>query len=121
MGDAKITAVDLLRNVRILSHKHTSMDEFVNCKLDYVCTKFESECFLLSTKAQMHRLQLVKHLAITVTYRSPRRDHVTPILKTCYYLIINSPSFKILVLLHKCIHGNAPLYLSDLLDMYSSG
>ena len=151
IGETQITAVDSVRNLGALFDKYATMDEFVNCKIKscmyYIrninrirkfltcdATKTLMQAFVISrldyansllfgiNKVLMYRLQLVQNLAAKVIYRSSWRDHVTPLLKELHYLpMMYRPIFKILVLVHKCIYGNAPLYLSDLLYLYSSG
>ena len=71
----------------------------------------------------MRKLQLVQNSAARLITKVDRRCHITPILK--YWLPIGCQSklksfflFKILVLCFKCLTGNGPEYLSDLLVPY---
>ena len=47
--------------------------------------------------------------------RSPRRNHITPVLRRLHWLRISDRIiFKILILTHKAFHGAAPVYLCEL-------
>ena len=48
--------------------------------------------------------------------RSPRRNHITPVLRDLHWLHINDRIiFKILILTHNGINGSAPECLCDLI------
>ena len=47
--------------------------------------------------------------------RSPRRNHITPVLRELHWLRISDRIiFKILILTHKAFYGVAPVYLCEL-------
>ena len=47
--------------------------------------------------------------------RSPRRNHITPVLRRLHWLRISDRIiFKILIFTHKAFHGVAPVYLCEL-------
>ena len=51
--------------------------------------------------------------------RSPRRNHITPVLRELHWLRIRDRiTFKILILTHKAFHGVAPVYLCELITKY---
>ena len=51
--------------------------------------------------------------------RSPRRNHITPVLRELHWLRISDRIiFKILILTHKAFHGVAPVYLCELITKY---
>jgi len=63
---------------------------------------------------QHQRLQSVLNAAARLVHRSSRYDHITPILRDLHWL--KTPKhfvFKIGVLVYRCLHDLAPLYLSD--------
>ena len=65
---------------------------------------------------QLLRLQRVQNAAARIIMKRRKFDHVTPILKELHWLpVMYRVSFKMLVLTYKCIHGEAPSYLSDLI------
>ena len=51
--------------------------------------------------------------------RSPRRNHITPVLRELHWLRISDRIiFKILILTHKAFHGVAPVYLCELITKH---
>ena len=75
---------------------------------------FPSVCL---TVFQLRRLQSVLNAAVAAArliHRSPRHEHITPILRHLHWL--RSPECidsKLVVLVYRCLHGLAPHYLSD--------
>ena len=62
------------------------------------------------------RLQKVQNSAARALTGSKKRDHITPILKSLHWLPIRVRiEYKLLVIVHKCLFGNGPDYLRDLL------
>ena len=51
--------------------------------------------------------------------RSPRKNHMTTVLRELHWLRISDRIlFKILILTHKAFHGVAPVYLCELITKY---
>ena len=64
----------------------------------------------------MNQLQRVQNIAAKVVLNKKHRDSATMCLKKLHWLPIRfRVKFKILCLVYKCLHGNAPEYLKDLL------
>jgi len=64
--------------------------------------------------SQLSRLQSVLDAATRPIHRSSRYEHVTPMLQDLHWL--RSPEhidFKLALLTYRCLHGQAPRYLSD--------
>jgi len=60
------------------------------------------------------RLQSVVDAAARLTYLSSRFDHFTPLLRQFHLPKAKERiDFKLAVLLFKCVHGSAPIYLVD--------
>ena len=67
----------------------------------------------------IHRLQLAQNAAARVIKRTPKREHMTPVLRDLHWLPINRRiEFKILLFVFKALHSKAPSYLCDLLNWY---
>ena len=61
------------------------------------------------------KLQRVQNTAARIVTRSSKYDHITPVLKKLHWLPVKSRiTFKILVLVWKCLHHQCPEYLSKL-------
>ena len=88
---------------------------FVSSRLDYC-----NSLFSCLNKKELSRLQLVQNSAARVLTRTNRRTHITPILKALHWLPVSSRiNFKILVLTFRALHGQAPPYISDLIQPYT--
>jgi hypothetical protein len=64
------------------------------------------------------RLQAVLNSAARLIHGARRSDHVTPLLRDLHWL--RAPErikFKLAVLVYRCIHGLAPTYLTDELNL----
>ena len=84
---------------------------FVTSHLDYCYSLF---CGL--PQSQYDRLQRVLHAAARVVCLIPKFDHITPVLIGLHWLPVRyRVIFKILLLVYKALHANAPPYISDLL------
>jgi hypothetical protein len=67
-------------------------------------------------KAQITRLQRIQNSAVRIVTKCNKSEHITPFLKQLHWLPIQQRiKFKILIMTYKCLHGLAPVYLSDLL------
>ena len=65
--------------------------------------------------AKVERLQKVQNQAARILTRSPRRDHITPVLKQLHWLKARERiRYKVLILAHKSFYETAPQYLSAL-------
>ena len=67
----------------------------------------------------LHKLQRFQNHAARLVLKKRKRDHITPMLRTLHWLPVSARiSYKIAVLVHKCINKKAPSYLSDLVQIY---
>ena len=67
----------------------------------------------------LRKLQLVQNRAARIVSKSPRRAHITPILQNLHWLpVVYRIKFKVLCFIFKCLIGNAPHYLIDLVSLY---
>ena len=67
----------------------------------------------------IHRLQLAQNAAARVVKRTPKREHMTPVLRDLHWLpMIKRVQFKILLLVFKSLHYEVPSYVCDLLNWY---
>ena len=84
---------------------------FVTSHLDYC-----NSLFYGLPQSQYDRLQRVLNAAARVVCLIPKFDHITPILIRLHWLPVRyRVIFKILLLVYKALHANAPPYISDLL------
>ena len=88
---------------------------FVLSRLDY-CNSMLSGC----PKYLVDRLQKVQNSAARLVFKTKKRQHVTPLLKTLHWLPIQARiDYKLSVLCHNYISGSAPEYFGQLLTIYT--
>jgi hypothetical protein len=87
---------------------------FVSCRLD----NCNSLLYGLPD-SKISKLQRIQNSAARLVTRSKSRDHITPILHDLHWLPVKYRIiYKTLVLTFKCIHGLAPVYLQELVQLY---
>ena len=87
---------------------------FVTSRLDYA-----NAVLYGLPKSQISRLQRVQNAAARLLTGTAHRDHITPVLERLHWLPISRRiQYKILTLTYKAIHGSAPAYLRDLVQVY---
>ena len=67
---------------------------------------------------QLSKLQRLQNAAARLVSNVEKYDHITPTLVHLHWLPVTyRVNFKIAILAHKCIYGNAPEYLKDLIKV----
>lgn len=88
---------------------------FISSRLDYC-----NSLFTCLNKKSVGRLQTVQNAAARLLTNTRKREHITPVLASLHWLPIQFRiHFKILVLTFRALHGQAPQYISDLIQPYS--
>ena len=86
---------------------------FVTSRLDYC----NSLLYGLPSDL-LAKLQRVQNAAARLIHRAPRFCHITPLLVDLHWLDIKSRiDFKIILLTLKAIHGQAPAYICELVNL----
>ena len=101
-----------LRPTLTLPDAEKLVHAFVSSRLDYC------NALLIGTPSKsLQKLQYIQNSAARVLMRVRKYEHITPILHSLHWLPITSRTeYKITLLTHQCIHGNAPPYLKELLE-----
>lgn len=82
---------------------------FIPSRLDY-----HNALYAGTPKQPISRLQLIQNSVAGVLTQT-RFDHITPVLESHYWLLIqNRITFKIFLLVHKALNNSAPKNISDL-------
>ena len=88
---------------------------FVTSRLDYC-----NSLFFGLPDSQLGKLQRVQNACARLVCNSPRFSHCTPLLSELHWLPIKQRIiFKTLLITYKAIHGKAPVYIQELLEMKS--
>ena len=100
-----------LRPMITLADAEKLIHAFVSSRLDYC------NALLIGIPSySLQRLKYIQNSAARILMRVRKYDHITPILKSLHWLPISLRiDFKVSLLTHQCIYGNAPPYLKDLL------
>ena len=84
---------------------------FVTSKLD-----LNNSLYFGLPEYLLQHLQHIQNAAARILTRTPKHDHITPVLKSLHWLPITYRiEFKINIITFKALHGLAPVYISDLI------
>ena len=90
------------------------MHAFVTTRLDYLNSLIYGMPDYI-----IKRLQRLLNTAARIITNLGKYDHITDAMKKLHWLPIESRiQYKVLVLVHACVHNIAPPYLSSLLTSY---
>lgn len=111
------TAFHHLRNIAKLRPSLSLEDAeklvhaFVSSRLDYC------NALLIGISGRsIQRLQYIQNSAVRILMRVRKHNHITPILKSLHWLpVLFRIQYKVILLTHQCIHGQAPQYPKELL------
>ena len=88
---------------------------FILSRLDYCNSLFKN---LLQKDIEI--LQKLQNYAARVILKRPMRDHATPMLIELHWLPMNARiDYKIAIMVYKCLNNIAPVYLSNLIELYN--
>ena len=106
-----IQQIKLIRNILNEDTTHTLVLSLVMSHLDYC-----NAIFYGLPEVDLKRLQRVQNVAAKLVLNKSRRDSVTQCMFHLHWLPIKLRiEYKILALTHKCVYGEAPKYLTDLI------
>ena len=94
----------------------TLIHAFVSSRIDYC-----NSLLYGVPNCHLHKLQRVQNAAVRLIFEESKYCHVTPLLKSLHWLPVKYRIiFKVLLITFKAIHGLAPVYISELiqLEMY---
>lgn len=93
----------------------TLMIATVISRLDYC-----NSILVNTTKKEIKKMQKIQNAAARYVTCCDRRTPMTPILKQLHWLPVEYRiRHKLLTIVHKCVYGQAPEYLKDLIEVYT--
>jgi len=67
---------------------------------------------------QLDRLQSVLNAAARLVFSARKHEHITPLLRYLHWLLVpQRVGYKLAMLVYRCLHGLAPSYLADDLQL----
>ena len=104
--------ISKLRSTLTLPDAEKLVHAFISSRLDYCNALF----FGIPSKTHQ-KLQYIQNCAARILLRVRKYDHITPILRSLHWLPITFRSeYKISLITHQCLYGNAPSYLKELIQ-----
>ena len=95
------------------AHK-TLISAFALSRIDY-CKSLLAGC----PKQLIHKLQKVQNNAVRLICRTPKFDHISPVLHTLHWLPVEQRiEYKLFLLAFISVNNDGASYLSDLLKFY---
>jgi len=84
----------------------------------YVCTYVCISVLAGISGSLQNRLQLVLNAAARLVCLARKSEHITPLLRELHWFRVPEHiQFGLCVLAYRCVHGTAPAYLSDSLQL----
>ena len=110
----QIRSIGKIRKYITTDACRTLVQALVTSRMDYA-----NSLLYGITQAQTARLQRLQNCAARLITRTPRHEHITPVLMELHWLpTAYRPQFKVLLLTYKALHALAPAYLSDMIKEY---
>ena len=90
------------------------VNSLVTSRLDYC-----NSLLYGTKKLSLKKLQNIQNTAARLITRTSRYNHITPILKELHWLPVEKRiEYKILTYTFKALHGQSPVYMKNLLEVY---
>ena len=112
-----------IRNIgRICNHltreaAETIVHAFITSKVD-ACNSL----LYGINNTQLSRLQRLQNIAARMITYTKKTEHITPVLAGLHWLPIQQRvTYKLCLIIFKVLQGDAPAYLSDLVQIYTPG
>ena len=112
---SELHRISTIRHLLSVDFTKTLVSAFVLSRFDY-CNTLLPGC----PKHLLEKLQKVQNSAARLVLKAHKRDHVSPLLRTLHWLPIQTRiECKLSTHCHSFFSGRAPVYLSNLLRVYS--
>ena len=110
-----IRRISSIRNLLSIDATKTLLSAFVLPKIDYY-----NSLFYGSPMYMLERLHKVQYSAATLIFQCRKQNHISSLLMSLHWLPINARiQYRLSVICHSFLLGLSPIYLSDLLLVYT--
>ena len=111
-----IRNIGKIRNLLSYDACSTIIHALISCRLDYC-----NSILYNVPKSKTDRLQRIQNQCARILTKSPRREHITPVLMKLHWLKIQDRIiYKMLMLTYKSYYNMAPPYLCELIHKKES-
>ena len=111
-----IRNIGKIRNLLSYDACSTIIHALISCRLDYC-----NSILYNVPKSKTDRLQRIQNQYARILTKSPRREHITPVLMKLHWLKIQDRIiYKMLMLTYKSYYNMAPPYLCELINKKES-
>ena len=112
-----LRSISKIRNCLSQEACQSLISGLVFSRLDY-CNALLSH----ASQSCFTTLQRVQNSAARLITRTGLREHMTPVLQQLHWLPVRSRiRYKVLLICHKTIHGSAPAYMNEFIEVYTPG
>ena len=118
--DVKKNCYNSLRNLRNIK-EYLSAENKLGLVQSLILSKmdFSNSLYMNIPKYQLNELGKVLNSCMRFIYNIKRTDNVSEYYLKSHILPIEyRVKFKVLLLIHKCLYGNAPMYLNNLVSLH---
>ena len=111
----ELRRISAIRHLLTVQATQTLVSAFVLSRIDY-CNSLLVHC----PQSLLQRVQKLQNNAARLVLRVPKSDHITPHLRTLHWLPVDARiKYKIACLCFNAVNSSGPVYLSDLVTLYT--
>lgn len=112
---AQLRQIGHIRPYLTLNATKSLINSLVTSRMDYC------NALLYGVPQQLlNKLQTAQNTAARIVTRTAKYDHITPVLHDLHWLPVHyRVEYKILMQTFKALNNQAPLYMSDMLEIYT--
>lgn len=106
--------IGAIRNCLSKSSVEKLVHAFMTTRLDFC-----NSLLVSAPQRLINKVQRLQNAAARIVNKTPKRDHITPVLRELHWLPIRERiDYKLALLTWQCLHGCAPKYLQELISIY---
>ena len=111
----QLSKIASIRKFITIDATKTLVTSLILSRFDYC-----NSLFCSMSSENIDKLQLLQNHAARLIFGIKKREHITPILFKLHWLPIRQRiEYKVALLCFKCIHNIAPIYLQNLIEIYT--